>query len=305
MSTSGGMRAVFAALAANLGIALSKFVAFFLTGSASMLSEAVHSVADSGNQILLIAGNRHAERSSEHHQFGYGRVRYIYGFVVAIVLFVVGGSYSLYEGIHKVSHPEHVGQPWVAIGVLAVATILETLSLRTALREVSHVRGSRTLWQFVRAARQPELPVIVLEDIGALCGLLFALVGVVLAFVTGDARWDGMGAIAVGLLLMAIAVILSVEMTSMLVGESALSEDEAAIRSALESAAFVQKLIHLRTLYVGPDELLVACKVGVSGGLGAEQLSSEIDRVEIEIRSAVPHARYIFIEPDIYEAGRN
>ena len=299
MSTSGGMRAVLAALIANLGIAVAKFIAFFVTGSASMLSEAVHSVADSGNQVLLIVGNRHARRESEDHNFGYGRVRYIYGFIVAIVLFVVGGLYSLYEGIHKFSHPEEIGDSRVAIAVLVVAIALESFSLRTALQEVSHVRGTRTLWQFVRAARQPELPVIVLEDIGALTGLIFAFVGVVGSTVTGDARWDGLGAAAVGVLLVVIAVILSLEMTSMLVGESALEEDAAAIRFQISSSTFVQQLIHLRTLYVGPDELLVVAKIGVAAETTSAEVSSAIDQIERDIRSAVPHARYISIEPDL------
>ena len=302
MSTSGGMRAVLAALIANLGIAVSKFVAFFITGSTSMLSEAVHSVADSGNQVLLLVGHRHSQRTSDQHNFGYGRVRYIYGFVVAIVLFVVGGAYSLYEGVHKFQHPEEVGDTRIAIAVLVVAIVLESFSLRTALREVAHVRGKRTLWQFVRAARQPELPVIVLEDIGALTGLVFAFVGVTGATVTGDARWDGLGAVAVGVLLVIIAAILSFEMTSMLVGESALEEDDAKIREVLAASPMFRQVIHLRTLYVGPDELLVAAKVGVDAAVRAVEVSSAIDDAEARIRLAVPHARFIFVEPDIYRA---
>lgn len=302
MSTSGGMRAVLAALIANLGIAVSKFVAFFITGSASMLSEAVHSVADSGNQVLLLVGHRHSQRTSDQHNFGYGRVRYIYGFIVAIVLFVVGGAYSLYEGVHKFMHPEEVGDTRVAIAVLLVAIVLETFSLRTALREVAHVKGKRTLWQFVRAARQPELPVIVLEDIGALTGLVFAFIGVGGSTITGDARWDGLGAISVGVLLVVIAVILAFEMTSMLVGESALEEDDATIRALLDESALVRQVIHVRTLYVGPDELLIACKVGVDASASATEISAGIDEVESKIRVSVPQARYIFIEPDIFRS---
>ena len=218
---------------------------------------------------------------------------------VAIVLFVVGGLYSLYEGVHKFTQPEDIGDSRVAIAVLVVAIALESFSLRTALQEVSHVRGKRTLWQFVRAARQPELPVIVLEDIGALTGLIFAFVGVVGSTVTGDARWDGLGAAAVGVLLVVIAVILSLEMTSMLVGESALEEDAAAIRFQISSSTFVQQLIHLRTLYVGPDELLVVAKIGVAAETTSAEVSSAIDQIERDIRSAVPHARYISIEPDL------
>jgi cation diffusion facilitator family transporter len=300
MSTEGGMKAVVAALLANIGIAISKIVAFLFTGSSSMLSESVHSLADSGNQVLLLVGNRHSKRiTTERHQFGYGRIRYIYGFIVAIVLFVIGGIFSLYEGIHKIQSPEEVSNTSIALAVLFVAIILESFSLRTALREVNLIRGKRTLWQFIRAARQPELPVIVLEDIGALLGLVFALFGVGLATITNNSQWDGMGAIAVGVLLVVIAVILAIEMTSMLVGESALSEDLEHIEKALQSAAIVQSVIHLRTLYVGPDELLVACKIAVSSDQSGASLSAGIDEAEQLIRAQVPHARYIFIEPDI------
>lgn len=300
MSTEGGLKAVIAALLANIGIAISKFVAFILTGSSSMLSEAVHSLADSGNQVLLLVGNKRSKRSTtDSHQFGYGRVRYIYGFVVAIVLFVIGGIFSLYEGIHKIQQPEEVSNTTIALAVLVIAIILESFSLRTALREVNAVKGKRTLWQFIRAARQPELPVIVLEDIGALLGLVFALFGVGLATVTGNSQWDGMGAIAVGILLVVIAIILAFEMTSMLVGESALAEDIAAIEKALQNSEIVQSVIHLRTLYVGPDELLVACKIAVDSQMSGESVSQGIDSAEELIRDKVPHARYIFIEPDI------
>lgn len=302
MSAEGGIKAVVAALLANIGIAISKFVAFLLTGSSSMLSESVHSLADSGNQVLLLIGNRHSKRTfSQKHQFGYGRIRYIYGFIVAIVLFVIGGLFSLYEGWHKIQHPEEVSNTTVALAVLVVAIILESFSLRTALREVNAIRGNRNLWQFIRAARQPELPVIVLEDIGALLGLVFALIGVAFSTVTGNSQWDGLGAIAVGLLLVVIAVILSIEMTSMLVGESALSEDIEAIEKALRNAKIVEKLIYLRTLYVGPDELLVACKIAVPKDQSSSAISSGIDEAERLIRTEVPHARYIFIEPDIYK----
>jgi cation diffusion facilitator family transporter len=304
MSTEGGIKAVIAALLANIGIAISKFVAFLFTGSSSMLSEAVHSVADSGNQVLLLVGNRHSKRTvTDHHQFGYGRVRYIYGFVVAIVLFVIGGIFSLYEGIHKIQSPEEVTNTSIALGVLVVAIILESFSLRTALREVNLIRGKRSLWQFIRAARQPELPVIVLEDIGALLGLIFALFGVGIATITNNSQWDGMGAIAVGILLVVIAVILAIEMSSMLVGESALSEDLEHIEKALQSASIVQSVIHLRTLYVGPDELMVACKVGVDSEQSGASLSAGIDEAEQLIRAQVPHARYIFIEPDILKTS--
>lgn len=300
MSSEGGTKAVIAALAANLGIAVSKFVAFAITGSSSMLSEAVHSVADSGNQVLLLLGGKRSRRNaSERHQFGYGRVRYLYGFIVSIVLFLVGGVFAVYEGTHKIQHPEAVGDSRVALGVLLVAIVLEGLSFRTAIREANHARGDHSLLAFVRDSRQPELPVILLEDAGALIGLVFALIGVTLATVTGDARWDGMGAIAIGTLLVCIAVFLAAEMSSLLVGEAAIPAEEQAIRDALVAAPLVRRLIHLRTLHVGPDELLVAAKIAVDPASTAEQIAAGIDAAELALRERVPSAKYVFLEPDL------
>lgn len=300
MSTEGGTRAVIAALGANLGIAVSKFVAFGITGSSSMLSEAVHSVADSGNQVLLLAGGRRARRAaSSSHQFGYGRVRFVYGFIVSIVLFLVGGVFAIYEGTHKIQHPEEVGDVRVAIAVLVVAIVLESFSLRTAVVEANRARGDRTLLQFVRDSRQPELPVVLLEDTGALLGLLFAFVGITLAMVTGDARWDGMGAIAIGALLVCIATFLAAEMSSMLVGEAALPADADAIRAELEAAELVRRVIHLRTMHVGPDELLVAAKVAIDPESTASAIARGIDAAEASLRARVPAAKYVFIEPDL------
>jgi len=299
MSSEGGTRAVVAALVANTGIAVSKFVAFAITGSTSMLSEATHSVADSLNQVLLLVGGKHGAReATDQHAFGYGRIRYVYGFVVAIILFFVGGAYSLYEGWHKWTDPHPVDQVQIAIGVLLVAIILETFSLRTAVREANAVRGSRSLRKFIRDARQPELPVILLEDIGALVGLCLALFGVSVAAITGDGKWDGLGAISIGILLMLIAVVLVREMSSMLVGEAALPEEIAAVRNALLSAPVVEVLINLRTLHVGPEELLVAAKIGIDPKVTAEQIVQGIDEAEQILRRAVPNATYVFLEPD-------
>jgi cation diffusion facilitator family transporter len=304
MSTEGGTKAVIAALLANTGIAISKFIAFAITGSTSMLSEAIHSVADSLNQVLLlIGGNRSRRAADDHYQFGYGRVRYIYGFMVAIVLFMVGGIYSLYEGWHKWSHPEPVTDYWVAIGVLAIAIILETLSFRTAIVEANKVRGERSFAKFVRDARQPELPVILLEDFGALIGLVFALVGVSAAVITGDGRWDGLGAMAIGSLLIVIAVILVREMAGMLIGEGALPEEYAAVKTALESAPLVERVIHLRTLHVGPDALLVGAKIAITQPQTAEDIARGIDEAERLLRIAVPSAQYVFLEPD-FDKGK-
>lgn len=303
MNSDGGTRAVVAALAANLGIAASKFGAFAVTGSSSMLSEAVHSVADSGNQVLLLIGGRRSRRSaSESHQFGYGRSRYVYGFVVSIVLFLLGGVFAVYEGTHKLLHPEDVGDTRVALAVLVVAVLLEGFSFRTALVEANRARGERSMLQYVRESRQPELPVILLEDAGALAGLLFALIGVGLATATGDARWDGMGAIAVGMLLVSIASFLSAEMSSMLLGEAALPAEERAIREALSSAAIVERVVHLRTMHVGPDDLLVAAKIAVAPTRSAAEIAEGIDAAEAALRDVVPTARYVFLEPDLDRA---
>jgi cation diffusion facilitator family transporter len=304
MSTEGGIKAIIAALLANIGIAISKFVAFAFTGSSSMLSEAIHSVADSGNQILLLVGNKRAKKQAdESHPFGYGRRRYVYGFIVAIVLFLVGGLFSLYEGIHKWQHPEPLNDWWIAVVVLVIAIGLESYSFRTALREANKSRGKRSLFGFVKAARQPELPVILLEDAGALTGLVLALLGVGAAVITGDGRFDAVGAMGIGTLLIVIAIFLAIEMTAMLVGESALPEEVAAIRKALEDSRGVERVIHLRTVHVGPDELLVAAKIAILESDTGIQISRAINDAEASLRAAVPSARYIFLEPDI-DLGR-
>lgn len=303
MSTEGGTKAVVAALFANLGIAVAKFVAWSVTGSSSMLSEAIHSVADSCNQMLLLFGGKRAKKGeSATHQFGYGRVRYVYAFVVAIILFLIGGMFSLYEGLHKFQHPEDLNDPTVAFIVLGVAIVLEAFSFRTAIKESNRARGDRSLRQFIRAVRQPELPVILLEDAGALVGLVFALFGVTMATVTKDGRWDGIGAMAVGLLLVVIAIFLAFEMASMLVGEAALPEQDAAIRAAMAGTAGITAVIHMRTLHVGPDDLLVAAKVGVEDVSTGIAVAETIDRAEAQIRAAVPEARYVYLEPDILRA---
>jgi len=300
VSTEGGMRAVVAALLANIGIAISKFIAYLFTGSSSMLSEAIHSVADSGNQILLLVGNKRSQKAADdQHNFGYGRRRFVYGFIVSIVLFLVGGLFSLYEGLHKWQHPEPLNDWWIAVLVLFVAIGLEGFSFRTAIKEANRARGERSLFGFVKASRQPELPVILLEDSGALVGLVFALFGVGMAVITGDGRWDAVGAMAVGTLLVVIAIFLAMEMTTMLVGESALPEEVLAIREALESSAGVERVIHLRTLHVGPDELLVAAKIAIAHNDTGAEIAADINAAEKALREAVPSAKYVFLEPDL------
>jgi cation diffusion facilitator family transporter len=306
VSTEGGMKAVVAALLANVGIAISKFVAFAFTGSSSMLSEAIHSVADSGNQVLLLVGNKRSKKAPDaQHQFGYGRRRYVYGFIVSIVLFLVGGLFSLYEGFHKFQHPEDLSDAWIAFLVLGIAIVLEGFSFRTAVREANRARGKRSLFRFLRDARQPELPVILLEDLGALVGLVFALFGVSMAVVTGDGRWDGLGAMAVGTLLVVIAIFLAFEMAAMLVGESALPEEDAAIRAALASSPLVDRVIHVRTLHVGPDELLVGAKIAISKSDTGAEIAAGIDDAEARLRAAVPSAVYVFLEPDLDRTARS
>ncbi|WP_062344694.1 cation diffusion facilitator family transporter [Herbidospora yilanensis] len=300
MSASGGTKAIVAALVANLSIAAAKFVAYLFTGSSSMIAEAVHSVADSGNQALLLLGGKRAARErTEQHPFGYGRERYFYSFVVAVVLFTIGALFSLYEGIHKIQAPEDLSTPQWAFGVLIFAIIAEAFSFRTAIKESLPHKGNLTWWQFIRRSKSPELPVIVLEDLGALLGLVFALFGVTMAVVTGNPVWDGVGTIMIGVLLGAIAIVLAIETKSLLIGESAGPEIDAQIRTALESAPEVSRVIHMRTLHVGPEELLVAAKIAVEHDDTAAEVARGIDEAEQRIRAAVPIARIIYLEPAI------
>src|SRR3954447_16384844 len=282
MSTEGGTTAILAALAANVGIAVTKFIAWLLTGSSSMLAEAIHSVADSGNQALLLLGGKRATRkATPEHPFGYGRERYIYAFIVSIVLFSVGGLFALYEAYHKIQHPEPItAWQWVPVTVLLVAICLEGYSFRTAIVESNHTRGKVSWVNFVRRAKAPELPVVLLEDTGALIGLVFALFGVVLTLITGDGIWDGIGTAAIGLLLVAIAVILATETKSLLIGEGATPEDVQKIEKAILSGRGVERIIHMKTLHLGPEELLVAAKIAVPRTEQAQDLARHIDETE-------------------------
>ncbi|WP_309619859.1 cation diffusion facilitator family transporter [Salinibacterium sp.] len=301
MSATGGGKAIIAALLANLGIAIAKFVGFLVSGSSSMLAESVHSLADTGNQGLLLLGGRKARKSADAtHPFGYGRERYVYAFVVSIILFSVGGVFSIYEGIDKLKNPHELEMPIVPIIILIVAIGLESFSLRTAIGESNLVRGKQSWIQFVRHAKAPELPVVLLEDCAALLGLAFALAGVSLTVATGDANWDAIGTLAIGVLLIAVAVILGVETKSLLVGEGANADDAVRIRNAINEHDSVEALIHMKTLYLGPDELLVAAKIAFSAKMRLSDVATEINAVEASIRAAVPVARVIYLEPDIY-----
>ncbi len=303
MSASGGGKAIIAALLANLGIAIAKFIGFLVSGSSSMLAESVHSVADSGNQVLLLLGGRKAKRKADaEHPFGYGRERYVYAFVVSIILFSVGGVFSLYEGIDKLQHPHEITLPLVPIIILSVAIVLESFSLRTAIKESNHVRGKQGWVSFIRHSKAPELPVVLLEDTAALLGLTFAFAGVGLSIITGNATWDAIGTLAIGVLLIAVAIVLGIETKSLLVGEGANVGDTDKIREAINAHKDVEALIHMKTLYLGPDELLVAAKVAFSAKSKLSDVAASIDEVERSIRDAVPVARVIYLEPDVYVA---
>lgn len=300
MSASGGTKAIIAALLANAGIALAKFVGYLVTGSSSMLAEAVHSVADTSNQGLLLLGGKRAKRAATaEHPFGYGRDRYFYAFVVALLLFSLGSIFAIYEGVHKLESHEPLTSPLVAIVILLVAIGLESFSFRTAIVESLPLKGASTWWQFIRQAKAPELPVVLLEDFGALIGLILAFLGVGLSVLTGNPVFDALGTIAIGVLLGVIAVILIVEMKSLLIGEGASAPVLGKIVSQLESCEPVERVIHIRTQYLGPEELLVAAKIALVPMMRIEEVARAIDDAEQRVREAVPEARLIYLEPDL------
>jgi len=304
MSASGGTRAVIAALSANMGIAVIKFIAFAITGSASMLAEGVHSVVDSGNQgLLLLGGARSRRRATPEHPFGYGRDRYVYGFLVALMLFSAGGLFALYEGVEKIRHPHHLDSPAIALIVLGVAIALESFSLRTAIVESRHTKGDLSWFAFIRRAKVPELPVVLLEDVAALIGLVLAVGGVGLSAATGDAVWDGIGTAGIGVLLLVVAVILIVETKSLLLGEAAAPDAVQAIATNLLGPG-VDRVIHLRTMHLGPEELLVGAKLAMPAAATLADVAAAIDAAEARVRAAVPSAKVIYLEPDIDKASR-
>jgi cation diffusion facilitator family transporter len=299
VSAGGGTKAIIAALLANAGIAVAKFLGYLVTGSSSMLAESVHSVADTSNQGLLLLGRKRARRAAtQEHPFGYGRDRYFYSFVVALLLFSLGSVFALYEGFHKLETHEPLTSPLVAVVILVVAIGLEALSFRTAIVESRPLKGDGTWWQFIRQAKSPELPVVLLEDAGALLGLILALGGVGLSVLTGDSVWDAVGTLCIGVLLGIIAVILIVETKSLLIGEGSGPVELRTIRAALVGGG-VDRVIHLRTQYLGPDELLIAAKIAVPASLATAELATVIDEAEARIRHAVSAARIIYLEPDL------
>ncbi|GAB2647658.1 cation diffusion facilitator family transporter [Gordonia jinhuaensis] len=299
MSAEGSTKAILAALTANAGIAVAKFAGFAITGSSSMLAEGVHSVADTSNQALLLFGQRQARKDADQlHPFGYARSRYFYSFVVALVLFSLGSLFAIYEGIEKVEHPHELDSPLVAVVILVIAIVLEGYSFLTASKESKKLRNGTSWWRFIRTTRNPELPVVLLEDSGALVGLVLALAGVGLSTATGDGRWDGIATIGIGILLGVIAIVLIVEMQSLLIGEGVTVEDEKVLRAALTGDG-VDRVIHMKTQYLGPDELLVAAKIAIPAGADAQTIATAIDRAEKRVREALPAARVIYLEPDI------
>jgi cation diffusion facilitator family transporter len=296
----GSRKAIFAALAANAGIAVAKLAGFVLTGAASLLAEAVHSLADTSNQaLLLLGGSRARKEATGAHPFGYGRERYFWAFIVALVLFLLGGVFAIVEGLDKLRHPHQLESLPIAVGILLVSVVLEGFSLRTAVREVGEARGELGWYAFIRHSKSPELPVVLLEDVGALLGLMLALLGVGMGSLTDNARWDAVGSLGIGILLVVIALVLVIEMKSLLIGESASASDVAAIRAAIEGAPAVRRVIHLRTEHLGPEELLVGAKVAFDTGMDVPALAEAIDAVEVRVRAAVPDARVIYIEPDV------
>jgi len=302
--TEGSKKAIIAAFFANLGIAIAKFVGFVITGSAGMLAESIHSLADTGNQgLLFLGGARARKEATPEHPFGYGRERYFWAFAVALILFSMGGLFALYEGIEKFRHPHEIEMVWVAVTILVLALVMEGNSLRIAAKEARQHKGDESWWQFIRHSKQPELPVVLLEDTGAELGLLAALAGVILAHVTGDGRWDAVGSMVIGVLLIAIAIVLIIEMKGLLIGESARPGDRAKIVAALEGSPHVDQLIHLRTEHIGPDEILVAAKIEYSSSLSFDEVVSAINETEVAVRAAVPAARMIYIEPDLQTEG--
>jgi cation diffusion facilitator family transporter len=306
MSSEGSTKAILAALGANVGIAITKFFAAAVSGSASMFAEGIHSVADSGNQVLLIIGGKRAKRqATAAHPFGYGRSRYIYAFMVSIVLFSIGGLFSIIEGWNKLSHPHEVEQAWLPLTVLTIAIGLESFSLYTALKAAKEERGTASLYQFIRHAKSPELPVVLLEDMAALLGLVLAFGGVGLTVLTGDPIWDAIGTLAIGALLVLVAVILGAETSSLLVGEGATADDTEKIESALGATRGVNSIIHMKTLYLGPEELMVAAKIAVDVDITGKDIAAIIDDAEARIRAEVPTARVIYLEPDILLASKN
>ncbi|MFF2088787.1 cation diffusion facilitator family transporter [Nocardia sp. NPDC058176] len=302
MAAEGGDSriAILAALGANAGIMVAKFIGAFITGSSSMLAEAVHSVADTGNEALLLVGRKGAEhRPDTLHPFGYSRNRYFYSFVVALVLFTMGCLFAVNEAIHKIRFPEEISSPAVAFAILGVSMVLEAASFRTARKQSAPLKGKHSWWHFIRNTRNPELPVVLLEDAGALTGLVFALGGVSLTVLTGNAVWDGIGTLLIGLLLGVNAIVLIIETKSLLIGEGATAKEDTAIRAALLTDPRIVRVIRIQTQYLGPEDLLVNAKIAMRPGLDIAEVGEAIDAADARIRAAAPNSCTVYLEPDV------
>jgi cation diffusion facilitator family transporter len=299
MDNAGTIRAVLYALGANFGIFVAKSIAAAVTGSSAMLAEAIHSFADCGNQGLLLRGMREAKRApTAEHPLGHGGVVYFWAFLVAILLFTVGGVVSLYEGVHKILEPTPIERPLIAIGVLVVAIVLESLSLRGCVREIRVIYPSGSLWRFFRVSRNSELIIVLGEDIAALAGLVVALIAVLIALITGNSAFDAAGSVVVGALLILVAVLLGVEIKSMITGQSAAPDVEAKIRSLIVARSEVEEILNLITLQLG-DGVMLAVKARMREEQAALRLVEDINRVEAAVRAAFPQVRWLFFEPDI------
>jgi cation diffusion facilitator family transporter len=291
-------RTIFYALGANLAIAVAKTGAAITTGSSAMLAEAIHSYADSGNQVLLLWGMKQARRPpSPDYPLGWGKAVFFWSFIVALVLFSLGGLFSVYEGWHKLTHPEDLRYPWVAVGILVFGLVAEAISMRACLQEVDKVRGARSVWRWFRESRQSELVVILGEDFAALLGLGLALIAVLLAILTGNPMWDGLGSIWIGGVLILVAVGLGVEIKGLLIGQSAEPETEARIREFVERHDGVEKVYRIITMQLGTS-LMVALKAKMKARDAAE-LVAAINRAEAAVRREFPEIQWLFFEPDI------
>ncbi len=304
MAVQGGLKSVIAALLANLGIAAGKLAGFVVTRSASLLAEGIHSLADSCNQALLLLGMRRARKPpSREHPFGYGRERYFWAFVVSVVLFALGAGYAIFEGINKVRHPHEIKNLWWAVGILAAGILLESFSFRMAIKESNKVRGNQGWWTFIRRSRSPELPVVVLEDFGALLGLVLALAAVLLAELTGNPVWDGIGTLSIGVLLGLIAIVLAIEMKSLLIGEGALPEHRKKLLAATKAVPGVREVAHMRTQHIGPDDLLVGLKVLFDPDLSMVEIARVVDDIQAQLEEAVPYSTVVYVEPELKHAS--
>lgn len=298
MAAGGGKRAIIAALLANISISIAKFVGFIFTHSSALLAESVHSVADSSNQLLLLLGVQRSSRpATKKHPFGYGRERYFWSFVVAVVLFTAGAVFALYEGIEKLNHPEPLDHYQWAIGILIFGLILEGFSLRTAVAEANEQRNNQTWREFITRSKQPELPVVVLEDTGAMLGLVIALVAVVMSKVTGNPIWDGIGTVTIGGLLAIIAAILAIEMHSLIIGEAVSEKNRTLIKKAITDSVSVSSIANLRTQHLGPDDILVGAQVIFDTSFSVEEVCSAIQEIENQIKESVPEVHSVFVEP--------